>query len=100
MKKTISKKEIEHISLLANLPLKNSEVEKFARQLSEVIDYNISLLEKIKTENVLPTAHVTGASNIRRADETQPGLSPQEALQNTKSKHNGFFKVKPILPRG
>ena len=92
--------QVKKIAQLANLELVEAELEKFTKQLSEVIDYNISLLEKIKTENVLPTAHVTGASNIRRADETQPGLSQQEALQNTKSKHNGFFKVKPILPRG
>jgi aspartyl-tRNA(Asn)/glutamyl-tRNA(Gln) amidotransferase subunit C len=97
MKKKLSSSEVKHVATLANLPLKNSELNTFSDQLSEVIDYNMSLLGKVSTKNIDPTAHVTGAKNIQRDDATEPGLTQKEALQNSKSVHNGFFKVKAIL---
>jgi aspartyl-tRNA(Asn)/glutamyl-tRNA(Gln) amidotransferase subunit C len=97
MKRKISLEEVKHVATLANLPLTESEIKKFASQLSEVIDYNMTLLEKVETKGVEPTAHITGISNILREDETQPNLTSQEALQNAKKTHNNFFKVKAIL---
>ena len=97
MKKRINFEEVKHVVKLANLPLTDSEIRKFTSQLSEVIDYNMSLLEKVETKDVEPTAHVTGISNILREDETEPSLTSQEALQNAKETHNNFFKVKAIL---
>ena len=97
MKKKISLEEVKHIAKLANLPLSDTELKKFTSQLSQLIDYNISLLDKVSTHGVEPTAHVSGAENILRDDEVEPGLTSNEALQNTKNSHNGFFKVKPIL---
>ena len=99
MKKKISLEEVKHIAKLANLPLSDSEIKKLATQLTSVIDFNVSLLNKVSTESVEPTAHVSGAENILRADEAEPGLQTSEALQNTKNVHNGFFKVKPILEK-
>ena len=97
MKKRIDPAEVKHVVKLANLPLTDSEIKKFTSQLSEVIDYNMSLLEKVDTKGVEPTAHITGISNVLRKDETEPSLTDKEALQNAKETHNDFFKVKAIL---
>jgi len=97
MKKKINLEEAKYIAKLANLPLTEKQLTKFTSQVSEVIEFNMSLLEKVNTEKVEPTAHVTGISNKLRKDETEQRLSSDEALQNAKSKHNGFFKVKAIL---
>jgi len=97
MKRKITLTEVEHVASLANLPLTPSEIKKFTEQLSEVIEYNMTLLQKVKTEKVEPTAHVTGATNVLRPDEAEPGLTTSEALQNTKEKYNEFFKVKAIF---
>jgi len=97
MKRKIEIEDVKHITKLANLPLTDSEMKKYSSQLSEVIDYNMSLLEKINTEKVEPTAHIAGLSNILRKDETEPGLDTKAALQNAKETHNDFFKVKAIL---
>jgi aspartyl/glutamyl-tRNA(Asn/Gln) amidotransferase C subunit len=102
MKRKITFTEVEHVASLANLPLITSEIKKFAEQLSEVIGYNMSLLTEVDTKDVEPMAHITGITNVLRPDETEPGLTTPEALQNTVSKHNDFFKVKAIfdLPDG
>lgn len=97
MKRKITLSDVQHVASLANLPLTESEIKKFTKQLSGVIDYNMSLLQKVDTENVEPTAHITGVTNVLRSDETEPGLAPSEALQNAVSTHNDFFKVKAIL---
>lgn len=99
MKKKISLDEVKHIAKLANLPLSDSELKIFSTQLTQVIDFNASLLNKVSTDGVEPTAHVSGAENILRADEVEPGLKASEALQNAKNAHNGFLKVKSILEK-
>jgi len=89
--------DIRHTAKLANLPLKKEEEEKFTDQLSTILDY-IKKLEEVDTKNVEPTSQVTGLVNItRNDDETLPSLSQDEALSNSKSHHNGLFKVKAIL---
>lgn len=99
MKEKITEEQVEYISKLAKVPLQKSEFRKFTQQLSEVIDFNINLLKKVETENVNPTGHIEGQKKVSREDKTEPGLTVDEALQNSKSNHNGFFKVKSILDR-
>ena len=96
-KTKISKKDIEHVAKLANISITQKEHEKYSKELSEVINYNMSHLEKINTKNVKPTAHATGETSITRADETEPGLSQEEALMNAPNTHNKFFKVDHIF---
>lgn len=97
IKKKITRQEVKHVAKLANLPLKERETRNFSAQLSEITDYNMSLLEKIETNIVEPTAHITGVKNVQRADETEAPINQEEALKNAKETHNGFFKVKAIL---
>lgn len=87
---------VAHVAKLANLPLKPKEKEKFEKQLSEILFY-VEQLKEVDTKNVEATSQVTGLENVIREDETSPCLSQEEALSNSKSKHNGLFKVPAIL---
>lgn len=87
---------VSHVAKLANLPLSEEEKKKFAKQLEETLSY-IESLNEVDTENVEPTSQVTGLENVLREDEPTPSLSQKEVLKNTKTTHNGFFKVKAIL---
>ncbi len=88
--------DVKHIAKLANLPLNEQEEKKLETQLSETLDY-IKILQEVDTNNVQPTAHVTGLENITREDIASSSLTQQEALSNTKNQHNGFFIVNAIL---
>ena len=88
--------DVSHVAKLANLPLSNEEKKKFEKQLSETLDY-VKQLEEIDTKGIEPTSQVTGLENVTREDVAKPSLSQEEALSNTKSKYNGFFKVAAIL---
>lgn len=94
--KKLTKEEVLHIAKLANLTLTDEEVEVFAGQLSETLNY-VERLKELKTENILPTFQTTGLKNITREDEIKPSLTQEEALKNTKSAHKGYFKVKAIF---
>lgn len=87
---------VPHVAKLANLPLTPVEEKKFEKQLSEILSY-VEKLKEVDTKNVEPTSQVTGLENVTREDKTIPSLSQEEALSNTKSQHNGLFKVKAIL---
>jgi aspartyl-tRNA(Asn)/glutamyl-tRNA(Gln) amidotransferase subunit C len=97
MKEKITDAEVEYVAKLANLPLTDKEKEKLAKELSEVIGFNINLLKEVNTDRVEPTAHVGGISSKLRKDEPEPGLPLEEVLQNSKETHNGLFKVKAVL---
>ncbi len=88
--------DVAHVAKLANLPLTIEEETKFEKQLSETLDY-VKQLEEIDTKGVKPTNQVTGLENVTREDITTPSLSQEEALSNSTSTYNGFFKVPGIL---
>ena len=90
--------DIKHVAKLANLSLKDDELNKFDSQLSKILEY-IETLEKVDTKDVKPTSQVTGLINVVGDDKGSPSLTQDEALINTDSKHNGLFKVKAILDK-
>lgn len=90
--------DVKHVAKLANLEIKDSEIEKFEKQLSEVLSH-IDKLKKAPTKNVPETSQVTELENITREDKADSAriLSQEEALSNTKNTENGFFKVKGVI---
>jgi aspartyl-tRNA(Asn)/glutamyl-tRNA(Gln) amidotransferase subunit C len=88
--------DVLHVSKLANLKLKESEVKTFTEQLSSILDY-IEKLKEVKTEGVLETSQITGLVNITRDDKPLPSLNQEETVANSKEIHNGFFEVEAIL---
>lgn len=94
----LTRDQVKHVAKLAELTLSDQEIEKLEKQLSETLKF-VDGLNEVNTENVEPTHSVTGLSNVSRSDETEPSLSQNQALQNAKSKENGFFKVKAIFEK-
>ncbi|OGV89466.1 asparaginyl/glutamyl-tRNA amidotransferase subunit C [Microgenomates group bacterium RBG_19FT_COMBO_39_10] len=92
----MNKKTVQHIALLANLKLSNKEIEKFQKQLTEILDY-VGQLNKVKTKEIKPTSQVTGLENVFRKDEPGPSLSSQDVLANAKKTDKGMFKIKAIF---
>ena len=88
--------DVPHIAKLANLVISETEAKKFENQLSSILEY-IDRLKKVNTENVDETSQITNLVNVTKNDDTSPSLTQEEALSNTKSKHNGLFKVKAVF---
>ena len=94
----LKKEDIEHIAKLARLDLTEEELEKYGQQLSGVLDY-IDQLKEVDTENVEPTAQVTGLSNVFRDDEVKVWKDEERlaAINESHDTVDGFVKVKRVL---
>lgn len=78
----ITDQTVRHVAKLARLHLTDAEVERFSKQLSNVFEY-IDILNEVDTENVEPTAQVTGLKNVLREDTVARFCDPGELLKCT-----------------
>jgi aspartyl-tRNA(Asn)/glutamyl-tRNA(Gln) amidotransferase subunit C len=93
----ITDQTVRHVSKLARLHLTEAEVEKFAKQLSSVFEY-IEMLNEVDTENVEPTAQVTGLKNVLREDKVARFCDPEELLKCTPLPvQENQIRVKPVM---
>jgi aspartyl-tRNA(Asn)/glutamyl-tRNA(Gln) amidotransferase subunit C len=89
-------KDVEHIAALAKLKFSDKEKEELTHQLNQILAY-VGQLEKLDTSHVEPLTHVLDLSNRFANDETEPGLTAEEALRNAPSKTDKFFKVPKVI---
>ena len=87
---------IRHVARLARLTITEEEVQVYARQLSQVMEY-MNLLNEVDTSEVSPTAHAVQVSNVFRNDEVGTSLSAEQALCNASEREGGFFSVKKVI---
>ena len=73
--------QVRHIAKLARLRLTEEEVQKFTTELTSIFK-TIDVLQKVDTKGVIPTAQVTGLTNIFREDAVTPLPYPTDDLLN------------------
>lgn len=88
--------DVKKVAKLANLPLSDSEEEKYSVQLSKILEY-IDQLNKVNTDNVEPTYNVSGLSNIMRSDEIKESLNQEEVTKNGSDVKEGMFVTKGVF---
>ncbi len=77
---TITADQVRHIAKLARLSVSEGDLEKYAGELSAILNY-VDVLTKVDTSGVEPTAQVTGLTNVTRSDVVRdPPLANGEAL--------------------
>ncbi len=94
----LTREQAAHIAELAKLMLTEQELDKMARQLTDILDY-AARLNELDTSAIAPTASVIPNQNIMRPDVVTPSLTREEALANapeTDDKRE-FIRVRAIL---
>jgi aspartyl-tRNA(Asn)/glutamyl-tRNA(Gln) amidotransferase subunit C len=92
----LSRKEVQHIALLARLGLSEEEIEKFRIQLSDILG-NFEVLKQLDTDEVPPTAQSIALQNIFRPDEPKPSYPTEEIMGNAPQREGNCFKVNAVL---
>ena len=92
----LTPEEVQHIAELAKLALSEEEIERYASDLSAILDY-ARQLQNVDTDHIHPTASVLPLRNVMRPDEARPGLEPEDALANAPESDKGYFKVHAVL---
>ena len=90
--------QVEAVARLAQLDLTTDEIELFARQLGEFLDYATEVLA-VDTTGIEPTAYVVGRRESDRPDEVRPSLGRDAALANAPDPAiaAGLFKVPRVI---
>ncbi|HUY92307.1 MAG TPA: Asp-tRNA(Asn)/Glu-tRNA(Gln) amidotransferase subunit GatC [Pirellulales bacterium] len=93
---SLSREQVEKVSLLARLRLSETELETLTAQLGQVVDY-MDLLGELDTENVEPMAHAVEISNVFRDDELRPSFDRAEMLARAPHADGEFYLVPAVL---
>lgn len=88
----LSRDQVLHVAALARLRLDDAEVDRYAAELSGVLDH-IEMIGELDLDDVPPTAHVVEVGSALRADEPGPCLPLEVALGQAPAVQDGGFLV-------
>jgi aspartyl-tRNA(Asn)/glutamyl-tRNA(Gln) amidotransferase subunit C len=93
---SITRADVEHVAQLARLGLSEDEKAMFEHQLSRIMG-TMSVLDRVDTSAIAPTAQVVPLSSVMRDDVVEPSLGVDQALANAPSREGDFLRVLPVL---
>jgi aspartyl-tRNA(Asn)/glutamyl-tRNA(Gln) amidotransferase subunit C len=93
---SISKEEIEHVAKLARLNLSEHEVEKYTKEMSNLIDF-VNKLNELDTNGVESTANAIKMQNVFREDKVEKSFERDSILKNAPLKEAGCFRVPKVV---
>lgn len=93
---SISIEDVDKIAKLAKLKFTETEKQKMALHLAEILTY-VEKLNELDTSNVQATHHVLNLVNVLREDKTSKCLTPDQATKNAPRKMNNFFSVPKVI---
>ncbi len=92
----ISGDEVAYVARLARLELSAGEVERFAGELSAILEH-VEAVRRLDTAEAAPMSHVVEVANVLRPDELQPCLDRSIVLAAAPAVESDRFKVPRIL---
>jgi aspartyl-tRNA(Asn)/glutamyl-tRNA(Gln) amidotransferase subunit C len=95
IEKSLSKKEIKHLSWLAKIELTKQEEDLFSNQLNDILSY-FQKIDEANVQDLPPTYHVIDISNVLRSDKSRPP-NPEQALKNVPKLKGRYVKAPRIV---
>lgn len=92
----LSKEEIIHIAKLASLNLSDVEVERYAKDMTEILDF-ANMINSVNTDEIKETIAANENYNVFRKDEVIDSLDRDVLLQNAPSKDDGMFRIPKVI---
>lgn len=100
----MKREEVEHLATLARLKLTPDELDSYATQMGEILEYIDKIKEVVGDET---TGHLANAGmqndamrhNVLREDDNvqETGVHTAEILAEAPETQDGYVKVKKIL---
>ena len=92
----VSKEEILHIANLASLSLKEEEIEKYKKDLQDILNF-ANIVNNADVNGLTETIGANEACNVFRKDEIVQSSKREELLQNAEEHQNGMFKIPKVV---
>ena len=92
----ISREEILHIANLADLSIEEEQIEKYALNLQEILNF-ANIVNNAPVENLDITIGANEKKNVFRKDEIKIFEDNEALLQNAPSKEQNMFKIPKVI---
>ena len=93
---SLSREEVEKVSLLARLQLTPRELDRMTSQLGQILEY-VHQLSELCTDDVEPMAHAIDLANVFAEDQPHESLDRAEALANAPKRDDECYRVPAVL---
>ncbi len=92
----VSKDEILHIAKLADLNIKDDEIDEYAKNLQDILNF-VDVLNSVNTENIEESIGTVNNSNVFRKDEIKIFGDRDILLQNAPEQEDNMFKIPKVI---
>lgn len=92
----VSREEILHIAKLANLNLKEQEIEKYLINLQDILNF-ANVVNKAPIEGLEETIGANDNYNVFRKDEIKQFENNEGLLQNAPEKERNMIKIPKVI---
>jgi aspartyl-tRNA(Asn)/glutamyl-tRNA(Gln) amidotransferase subunit C len=89
-------KELQTTAFMARLTLKEDEVEKLNKAVSEMLDY-FSIMKNIDVDELDPTTHALASKNRQRKDEIVEQTETETILGQAPELEDRFIVIPNVL---
>jgi aspartyl-tRNA(Asn)/glutamyl-tRNA(Gln) amidotransferase subunit C len=93
---SLTREEVEKVSLLGRLRLTEEELALMTTQLGQIVEY-VQLLSELNTDDVEPMAHAVELSNVFRDDVLVASYDRAEMLANAPHSDGECYLVPAVL---
>ena len=93
---TVSKEEILHIAKLADLKINENEIDEYAKNLEDILDF-VKVLNSVDTDKVEESIGTLNNVNVFRKDEVKEFEDKDALLQNAPEKESNMFKIPKVI---
>jgi len=87
---------IARVAKLARLDLTDQEVDRFTRQLADMLSH-FADIDALMLDDVRPMSQPYALRNVLRDDTVAPGLDRDEVLEAAPDTEDHRFRVPPIV---
>lgn len=92
----VSKEELLHIANLANLNIKDEEIESYLENLKDILNF-AEIVNNANTEGLEETIGENDKCNVFRKDEVKAFADKGMLLQNAKEQERNMFKIPKVI---
>lgn len=92
----VSREELLHIAKLADLNLKDEEVDTYLVHLQDILNF-ANIVNRADVSNLDVTIGANGNQNIFRKDEVVIFEDNEALLQNAPEKERNMFKIPKVI---
>ena len=92
----VNKEEVLHIADLADLNIKEEEVQDYQKNLQEILGF-MDILKNVDTDNVKEAIGTTRSINVFRKDEIKEFEDKESLLENAPDKESNMFKIPKVI---